>query len=599
MTGGFNMKKTLFTIISLLCAMFLTAQELPYPTDTIKGKIYYRYPVQKGEGLYRISKNFNVSQEDIVRLNPELQKSGLKLGQVILIPAVLPTDSTKYIVHELQPKETLYGVSRMYGVKIAQIEELNPETSKTMRIGEKLLIPKTSKSASVPQKTEQKIEQTVEKSRVEKAEQTEAKATEIREDKEDKHIITQKADISADAKVAKTELNIDSVNDNRTAELIKKLIEDSFTQPADSSSVEQQETDSLIIATDSLLSDSAFIRKPIQIAVLLPLMTDAVKRDAAVERFMEFYEGLLLAVNKAQADGQHFIIRTFDTDKTESRILTILADSALLHVDAIVGPAYQQQVALVADYAKQHQIPAVIPFTSKVAGIDSNPWLLQFNPNEQTEAATIAAWAEQQAEDIKCIFFTDDSQEPASSVVALNQELSSRNLPVSKAPLTDLLADSVDYIFDNGKLNLVVLPSDKYNACQTPMLHLSSLSRNYKICLVSEYTWQKENINLKQFYTYLFDSKKAGIIDRTMYKMMRKIYFPADVKTESPRYDLLGYDLTSWLIGVLEQQGATLDEKIQAVGRYEGLQSDLEFTKASEDGGWMNKALMLHSDYAD
>ena len=148
------MKKTLLFIAAVICGSIAFAQTADYPLDTVRGKVYYRYPVQKGEGLYRISKNFSVSQEDIVSANPELQKSGLKLGQVILVPAVLPVDSAQYIVHELQPKETLYGVSRLYGVKIAQIEELNPETSKTMRIGERLLIPKTDRAKATAEKIE-------------------------------------------------------------------------------------------------------------------------------------------------------------------------------------------------------------------------------------------------------------------------------------------------------------------------------------------------------------------------------------------------------------------------------------------------------------
>ena len=53
--------------------MLVTAQELlPYPIDTINGQAVYRYEVEKSIGLYRISVNFSVSQEDIIRWNPEL-----------------------------------------------------------------------------------------------------------------------------------------------------------------------------------------------------------------------------------------------------------------------------------------------------------------------------------------------------------------------------------------------------------------------------------------------------------------------------------------------------------------------------------------------
>ena len=59
---------------------------LPYPTDTIDGRIYYRYTVERSIGLYRISVNFGVSQEEILKTNPHLQHQGLRFGEEILIP---------------------------------------------------------------------------------------------------------------------------------------------------------------------------------------------------------------------------------------------------------------------------------------------------------------------------------------------------------------------------------------------------------------------------------------------------------------------------------------------------------------------------------
>ena len=77
----------LFVII-LMSTSALSAQTvLPYPLDTIDGKVYYRYTVERSIGLYRISKNFGVSQEEILQANPHLQHSGLRYDEVILVPA--------------------------------------------------------------------------------------------------------------------------------------------------------------------------------------------------------------------------------------------------------------------------------------------------------------------------------------------------------------------------------------------------------------------------------------------------------------------------------------------------------------------------------
>ena len=583
------MKRTLLISLALLCAVFSNAQRLIYHTDTIKGKVFYRYPVQKGEGLYRISKNFSVSQEDIVKYNPELQNSGLKLGQTILIPVVMPVDSAQYIVHELQPKETLYGISRLYGVKIAKIEELNPHTSKSMRIGEKLLIPKTDKSVSVAQKlaaeTKTGDAQTDSGNTGNDVNKDNTPAEEVKTEV----VETKPADTTTDTPAHK-----------QTSEQIQHLVQQSFSSETDSTPSEQTDTlsdaltaDTLLTSADTLSADSVSLPQPLKIAVLLPLMTDAPKRDAAVERFTEFYEGLLMAVNRVQSEGERFIIRTYDTDKTEARILTILADSALQDVDLIIGPAYPAQTTIVSEFSKQHQIPVIVPFTSKISDIDSNPYLLQFNPSEQVEAQAVAARIRQYADDIHCIAFNDPSQPLSDKAQALRNEFKEQDLSLSAAPVSLLIADSASYLFNADKLNIVLLPSDKYSAVQSALRHLESLQNKYRICVVAEYAWQKEKLNIKQTYTNLFDASRQLSGENLYYKMTRKIYFPYDPKNDSPRYDLLGYDIMRWAVLMLQQPSGSLSEKVLSAGEYEGLQSSLRFEKVSEEGGWMNYGLKV------
>ena len=83
-------------IVFALCALFFgqaQAQELlNYPLDTVNGEEVYRYQVEKSIGLYRIGVNFNVSQNDIVRLNPQLRERGLHYAETLLIPTGRPVE---------------------------------------------------------------------------------------------------------------------------------------------------------------------------------------------------------------------------------------------------------------------------------------------------------------------------------------------------------------------------------------------------------------------------------------------------------------------------------------------------------------------------
>ena len=78
-------------LYSVLCTLTVQAQELlNYPLDTINGEEVYRYQVERSIGLYRVGVNFNVSQADIVRLNPQLRERGLHYGETIYLPTGRP-----------------------------------------------------------------------------------------------------------------------------------------------------------------------------------------------------------------------------------------------------------------------------------------------------------------------------------------------------------------------------------------------------------------------------------------------------------------------------------------------------------------------------
>lgn len=85
-------------LISVLSSMTMFAQEvLNYPLDTINGEEVYLYEADRGIGLYRIGINFNVTQSELVRFNPQLRERGLQFGEVLFIPTHRPiaTDPKK------------------------------------------------------------------------------------------------------------------------------------------------------------------------------------------------------------------------------------------------------------------------------------------------------------------------------------------------------------------------------------------------------------------------------------------------------------------------------------------------------------------------
>lgn len=139
------MRKQRLTYILLLgfCLLFSGVQAQDRQSEkTIEGKKYLVYTVQPGEGLYGISKRHNVSQNDIINANPNIGNS-LKSGQQILIPSQQQPDSViiSYFMHETKRKETLYSISRQYNVSIDDLIKLNPGAKEKLKAKTLIRVP--------------------------------------------------------------------------------------------------------------------------------------------------------------------------------------------------------------------------------------------------------------------------------------------------------------------------------------------------------------------------------------------------------------------------------------------------------------------------
>jgi LysM repeat protein len=121
------MFKRLFFPIFLLFAAICQAQN----SDC------FFHTVERGQTVYSLAKMYNVTVDDIYRLNPD-SRTMIRDGQQLKIPQ----QSGSYIFHTIQPQETLYGVSKRYDMKGEDIVAVNPGLSvATFQIGKIIRIP--------------------------------------------------------------------------------------------------------------------------------------------------------------------------------------------------------------------------------------------------------------------------------------------------------------------------------------------------------------------------------------------------------------------------------------------------------------------------
>ena len=455
---------------AVLCP--LQAQELlNYPLDTVNGVEVYRYQVEKSIGLYRVGVNFHVTQEEIIRWNPQLENRGLHYGETLLLPTGRPV-----------------------------VKETKPTVIKT-----------TVKEVAAQQEKEKPVEPTP---------------------------------------------------------VVAPIVEETV-QPAPAPAESTPAFDST-----PAVDNTKFIQ-PIELALMLPFESQQTKQSGNAERMLEFYQGALIALNEMQNDSVHFRLRVFDTGRSE-RVVNELCDSTVLdQVQGVLGLVYPIQIERMAAWSAAHQVPLLVPFSAEEE-IAQKPYVLQFNSMDKQQADSICAWIK--TRDAHCVALEVRAADMSEYARTMRKQMQAHQIKYSAMALRDLLNDSVAYALDTEKENIILLHSDKYQHIRMLLPHLEKLQQaGYRIRIIGQYSWIKENITIPQVYTSMFTAKG----NREAYDALWSTYFNTEHASDAPRYDLLGYDLMKALV-------AWIDNK----KTFEGLQSSIRWTQIGK-GGWQNNAVSI------
>ncbi|MBR3049215.1 MAG: LysM peptidoglycan-binding domain-containing protein [Bacilli bacterium] len=105
------------------------------------------YTVKAGDTIYGISKQFGVSAMDIYNLN-NLTNSNIKVGQVLKIPTNSGTNPSNMFYYTVKKGDSLYSIARIYNTTVNEIIKLNNLKSTNLSIGQTLRIPETNESVT-------------------------------------------------------------------------------------------------------------------------------------------------------------------------------------------------------------------------------------------------------------------------------------------------------------------------------------------------------------------------------------------------------------------------------------------------------------------
>ncbi len=114
----------------------------------------------------------------------------------------------------------------------------------------------------------------------------------------------------------------------------------------------------------------------VKVGVLLPFKDKGQLGQASIE----FYRGLLLAVDSLKHQGLAVELYAVDSGTSESSLRTALDAGQLSSVDILFGPGVAAQADALASYCRARKISLIMPFDTPCSQLDSNPYVTALTP---------------------------------------------------------------------------------------------------------------------------------------------------------------------------------------------------------------------------
>lgn len=553
---------------------------------------YFLHTVTKGQSLYSISSMYNVTIDDIVRLNPGSDKQ-IREGAALKIPQAATTNSDKPVFHTIQAGETLYRLSVKYNVTTQAICEANPGLStENFRSGQVIIIP--VQSDSKPQKETPKIEE---------QENTNVKMN----DWKDMHKVERKETIfSISREYGITEEELIAANPELKTGKLKK---GTFLFIPYGKNDKKQESESQP-TTKELTNEEVFSQneelkkdiKTIKAAVMLPFMAGTSTNMDEQVRMVEYYEGFLMAVDSLKKQGVSIDLYTYDTKGREATLNSILSKKEMKNMDIIFGPAKAQDIDVLATFADKNNIRLVVPFAPKVDEVFKNPHIYQINTPQSYLYSEVYEHFTRKFSDSNVIFLnaSNGDREKDEFIKGMKTELRNNGISYRDFTVTDNFYE-ITTVMDTLRNNIFIPTSGKSTALVKILPQLTQIRRerpNYMMNLFGYPEWQTyTNDYLASFYeidTYFYSSFYTNNLfpAAVHFTNSYRRWYSKDMANIYPKYGMLGYDTGYFFLKGLSKYGNKLEENLNSI-QVTPIQTGFKFERVNNWGGFINRKVFF------
>ena len=403
-----------------------------------------KHTVVAKENPTTIAKKYGVSVDELIKQNPKIKDGKIDIGDVLIIPNkqknTQKTEEKKEEKKEdkkptekksnqklgkiyLQPKQTIYGITRQYKISEEELRKLNPNLESHMKVGEALVLPEDKIRKYGDKAAQQEVVDTPKKDR-EEEKKNQMLASEdgayVVQPKDTYYGITRKFNISQSELFALNSgleqrglrsgdvIIVKNTASSKNAATTTKETSEKNTKPKEEKNTPPKEVKTKTYSVEEYVThevkkgESAFgivnkynitydqlaemngglpngikqgmvlnIKKVnrqyvkadddvFSIALILPFGFDT--NDTKYRTLSaDFLIGAKLAAQRGMRDGKKVSINVIDAEN-ENSFKNNLAQINKTNTDLIIGPFFKSNVIEVLEYVKNEKIPVVAPF---------------------------------------------------------------------------------------------------------------------------------------------------------------------------------------------------------------------------------------------
>jgi hypothetical protein len=313
-----------------------------------------------------------------------------------------------------------------------------------------------------------------------------------------------------------------------------------------------------------------------------------LKKDKFLNMTLDFYSGVMMAIDSAKTIGLNVNIKILDSEETKnsSNVAALIPRYNLLAANAIIGPFYQSNVDKVAEMVSVNQVPVISPLSKESGKTLANVY--QSMPSNECAKNVMLSYLNSKEANLLAII------DPKK--IGLKDILSKNAKEIKLIGFSDkgaIVKDSLQKRLVRNKMNYVILDSQKTGVILASTNALISLMKEFQIQLVileANPTLDFEEIpissltKLKMIYpSLIFEKDNSSVINfGNSYKKKNKI-FPNQFATR-------GFDITfDTLLRLAQEQ--SFEESIMNTAT-EQVESKFDYSK-DISGGVSNKGVYI------